>query len=77
MCVCVRVSTVPAAHEKTVNSLHSTGDFMVSGSKDGTVKVWGKGADISLISQFDIGTAKPSPYNVSIRSVRLLTDRLR
>lgn len=66
-----------AAHEKTVNTLHSTGDFMVSGSKDGTVKVWGKGGDMALISQFDLNNAKPRPYNLSVRSVRLVTDRLR
>lgn len=71
------VTRAISAHERTVNSLHSTGDFMVSGSKDGTVKVWGKGSDIALLSQFDLATARPLPMNSSIRSVRLSVDKLR
>lgn len=74
VCVC---AYLPSAHDKTVNAMHSTGDFMVTGSKDGTVKVWGKGADMSLISQFDLNSASPKPYNLSVRSVKLLTDKLR
>ena len=71
------VSRTISAHERTVNSLHSTGDFLVSGAKDGTVKVWGGGAEISLVSQFDLNTALPKPGNLSVRSVRLMADRLR
>jgi len=65
------------AHEKTINSMHSTGDFLVTGCKDGSIKIWGNGADLTLISQFDISTSSPRPVNLSIRSVRLLLDRHR
>jgi WD40 repeat protein len=65
------------AHEKTINSLHSTGDFLVTGCKDGSIKVWGNGADLSLVSQFDLNNAKPRPYNLSVRSVSFLLDRHR
>jgi len=71
------VTRAIAAHEKTVNSLHSSGDLLVSASKDGTVKVWGGGPDIALISQFDLNTVSPKPLNLSIRSAKIRTDKLR
>jgi WD40 repeat protein len=72
MCVCT-----PAAHEKTINAMHSTGDFLVTGCKDGTIKMWGKGGDIALVSQFDLNTASPKPYNSSVRSVCFMLDKHR
>jgi WD40 repeat protein len=71
------VSRTITAHERTVNALHSTGDLLVSGAKDGTVKVWGGGADVVLLSQYDLNTALPKPVNLSVRSVKLFGDRLR
>ena len=67
------VARVVKAHTTTVNDLHSTGDLLVSGGKDGAIKVWGP--DILNLLSFNIAEADPVPFHRSIRSVCLLDDK--
>jgi WD40 repeat protein len=58
--------------------MHSTGDLLVTGSSDGTVKVWGARPDFTLIANYDlVVTAAPLSGKVSVSSVCLLHDTLR
>jgi len=55
------------AHERSVNSLFSCSNGLVSGSKDGVVKLWD--TRLSPIRTFDMTEALPMPHRPTIRSV--------
>jgi WD40 repeat protein len=60
------------AHEGPINAIHSTGDLLCTGARDGAVKVWGRGLENLYV--FNIAEAGPPPYHTSIMSVRILPD---
>lgn len=70
-----RVIRAVKAHSATLNDIHSSGELLVTGGKDGAIKVWG--GDIVNILSFNIAEARPLPFNKSIRSVALLCDKER
>ena len=67
-----KISKAVPAHDQAVTALfeHSTG--LVSGSKDGQVRLWGPGMD--LISAIDLTAARPAPFHPCVRSVCMSND---
>jgi echinoderm microtubule-associated protein-like 6 len=60
------------AHERSVTAIHAahggwSDAAVVTGSKDGTVKLWN--ADIRLLKVIDMGMAEPAPRKLPVRSV--------
>ncbi|CAK9107654.1 Echinoderm microtubule-associated protein-like 6 (EMAP-6) (Echinoderm microtubule-associated protein-like 5-like) [Durusdinium trenchii] len=55
------------AHERTVNSIHACHLGVVTGSKDGVVKIWD--AKLSPLRTFDMTEALPTPHRPAVRSV--------
>jgi microtubule-associated protein-like 6 len=60
------------AHDRSVTAIHAahggwSEGAVVTGSKDGTVKLWN--ADIRLVKVFDMGMATPAPRKLPVRSV--------
>ena len=67
------VVRVVKAHTHTINDMHSTGELLVTGGKDGAIKVWGP--DVLNLLSFNIAEADPVPFHRSIRSVCFLNDK--
>ena len=55
------------AHEQTVNALHACHSGLISGSKDGIVKMWDR--KLAPTRAFDMTEAIPTPFRPAIRSV--------
>lgn len=62
------ITRIVKAHTLTINDMFSTGDLLVTGSKDGGVKLWDK--DIINLLSFNMSEAKPPPFNRSVRRYR-------
>jgi len=62
-----RVEKVCLAHQSSVNSLYATNKGLVSGGKDGYVKLWDNG--LNKIQEYSMNDATPKPFRSVVRSV--------
>ena len=62
-----KVEKVSLGHQSSVNSLYATNKGLVSGGKDGSVKLWDN--SLNKIQEYSMGDATPKPYRSVVRSV--------
>jgi microtubule-associated protein-like 6 len=62
-----KVEKVVLAHTSSVNSLYSTAKGLVSGGKDGYVKLWDN--SLNKLQEYNLAEATPKPYRACVRSV--------
>jgi microtubule-associated protein-like 6 len=62
-----KVEKVVLAHTSSVNSLSATTNGVVSGGKDGYVKLWDN--SLNKIQEYNMSEATPKPYRSMVRSV--------
>merc|ERR1711871_757859 len=62
-----KVAKICLAHQSSVNSLSSTTKGLVSGGKDGYVKLWDNG--LNKIQEYSMADATPKPFRTCVRSV--------
>jgi microtubule-associated protein-like 6 len=63
----VKVDKVVLAHKSSVNSIYATNRGVVTGSKDGYVKLWDN--SLSKLQEYSMNDATPRPYRAMVRSV--------
>lgn len=60
------------AHETAVNAVFAHPQGLVTGSKDGKVRLWTSALECT--ADIDMNTASPAPFNAGVRSVALNAD---